>query len=331
MPNASVFFTSLSAPSGLTHFWNFGDGNTSTAIDPNHNYMDTGSYLVTLSISNGFCSDTTQKSLFVNPPLPTIDFTASDTAGCGPFTVQFFENTQDATAFRWIFDDGAESTLPNPTHTFTVPGYYNVTLRAFGPGGSSFRTKDSFIFVYPKPNAAFAASPRTRYLPNALFTLIDGSADAVAWEYLVTHDSLPQFSLSLREANPQFNLMTPGYYNVRLVVTNDMGCKDTSLRLTLLYVAADGRVLVPNAFTPNGDNNNDLFKPTLTGVVNTEYTFQVFDRWGIKLFETHDINEGWDGVYMNKPAVLDAYIWLINGKFVDGSYFEEKGNVTLLR
>lgn len=331
MPNAQVTFTSLTSPSGLNHRWFFGDGDSSSNLDPVHNYLDSGNYVITLIVSNGLCSDTIVDYIYVEPPLPTIDFTASDTAGCGPLTVQFTENTINATSFRWIFDDGQQSSLPNPTHTFTIPGYYNITLRATGPGGTSFLTKDSFIRVYPKPVASFAPNPRTRYLPNALFNLVDASGGAVTWEYLVSHDSLPQYVYTLTDQNPQFNLTVPGYYTVRLIVTNQFGCTDTSERLALLYVAAEGRVLVPNAFTPNGDGNNDNFKPVLTGVTDSAYKFQVFDRWGIKIFETTNPDDAWDGTYMNKPAILDAYIWLINGRFVDGTVFEEKGNVTLLR
>jgi gliding motility-associated-like protein len=294
-------------------------------------YTDSGYYTIVLSVTNGLCADTIQQTIYVEPPIPSIDFTASDTAGCGPFTVQFFENTIDATSFRWIFDDGQESTDPNPTHTFMLPGYYNITLRAFGPGGSSFETKDSFIYVYPKPNAFFAASPRTRYLPSAIFTLIDGSADATSWEYLITHDSLPQFQYTFTDQSPQFQLTVPGYYTVRLIVTNANGCRDTSLRTALLYVAAEGRVLVPNAFSPNGDGNNETFKPVILGVLDSGYTFQIFDRWGMKLFETHDINAAWDGRVKDNLVLMDAYIWLIKGKFADGTLFEEKGTVTLLR
>jgi gliding motility-associated-like protein len=331
MPTAQVTFTSLSSPSGLSHRWFFGDGDSSINIDPVHLYSDSGWYNITLIVTNGLCSDTIIDNIYIEPALPSIDFTAIDTAGCGPFTVQFSENTINATSFRWIFDDGQESNLPNPIHTFNIPGYYNITLRATGPGGTSFITKDSFIRVYPKPIASFAPNPRTRYLPNALFNLVDASGSAVAWEYLVTHDSLPQYTYTLTDQNPQFNLTVPGYYSVRLIVTNQFGCTDTSERLALLFVASEGRVLVPNAFTPNEDGNNDVFKPVLTGVTDSAYVFQVFDRWGAKVYETNNPDDGWNGSYMNKPALMDAYIWLINGRFVDGTTFEEKGSVTLLR
>lgn len=331
MPNPNVSFNSLSTPAGLNHSWNFGDGGTAATLDPSHVYTDSGSYTITLVVTNGTCSDTIRQTIYVEPPLPTINFTAIDTAGCGPFTVQFFENTEDATSFIWIFDDGQESTDPNPIHTFALPGYYNITLRAFGPGGSSFLTQDSFIYVYPKPNAFFAASPRKRSLPSAIFTLIDGSADATRWEYLVTHDSLPQIQYSFTEQSPQFQLTVPGYYTVRLIVTNTFGCTDTSLRTALIFVTSEGRVIVPNAFTPNGDGYNETFRPIMTGVLDTGYTFQIYDRWGMKLFETHDLNAAWDGKVKDRLVLMDAYIWLVTGKFVDGTLFEEKGNVTLLR
>jgi len=331
VPNAIVTFTSLASPIGLSHAWQYGDGAASNLVNPVHQYIDSGFYTVTLIVNNGTCQDTSIQQIYIEPPLPIIDFTGIDTAGCGPLTVRFSQNTLHATQFRWIFDDGQESALPNPVHTFTIPGYYNITLRAFGPGGSSFLTKDSFVRVYPKPNAQFSASPRRRYLPNALFTMIDGSADAISYRYTISHDSLPFYTYTSTDQSPQFNLTVPGFYSANLVVFNSFGCSDTINRPAHIYVANEGRVLVPTAFTPNGDGINDVFMPILTGVIDTLYSFTVFNRWGGKVYQGRSITDVWDGKYMNEPAMQDAYIWLLSGKFIDGTLFEEKGNVTLLK
>jgi len=87
----------------------------------------------------------------------------------------------------------------------------------------------------------------------------------------------------------------------------------------------------PKFFTPNGDGINDVFMPILTGVIDTLYSFTVFNRWGGKVYQGRSITDFWDGKYMNEPAMQDAYIWLLSGKFIDGTFFEEKGNVTLLK
>jgi gliding motility-associated-like protein len=71
---------------------------------------------------------------------------------------------------------------------------------------------------------------------------------------------------------------------------------------------------MPTGFTPNGDNLNDIFKPIGEGIDPKNYLFMVFNRWGEKLFETDDLNIGWDGKYNGNPVQTDTYIWKIKAK-----------------
>ena len=84
---------------------------------------------------------------------------------------------------------------------------------------------------------------------------------------------------------------------------------------------------VPNAFTPNNDQINDVFKPLLD-CPPTDYLFRIFDRWGNLLFETTDYEAAWDGTFNNQPAPMDVYIWTVNSSNLQVSY---KGDVTLIR
>jgi gliding motility-associated-like protein len=84
---------------------------------------------------------------------------------------------------------------------------------------------------------------------------------------------------------------------------------------------------VPNAFTPNNDQINDVFKPLLD-CPPTDYLFRIFDRWGNALFETTDYEAAWDGTFNNQPAPMDVYIWTVNSSNLQVSY---KGDVTLIR
>ncbi len=84
---------------------------------------------------------------------------------------------------------------------------------------------------------------------------------------------------------------------------------------------------VPNAFTPNNDQINDVFKPLLD-CPPTDYLFRIFDRWGNSLFETTNYEAAWDGMFNNQPAPMDVYIWTVNSSNLQVSY---KGDVTLIR
>jgi gliding motility-associated-like protein len=99
---------------------------------------------------------------------------------------------------------------------------------------------------------------------------------------------------------------------------------------------------VPNAFTPNlsGPNggmydplafDNQVFFPILSGVSTENYTLSIFNRWGELIFETHDVNQGWDGYYKGVLCQQDAYVWKVQGEYVNGRDFTRVGDVTLIR
>jgi gliding motility-associated-like protein len=86
---------------------------------------------------------------------------------------------------------------------------------------------------------------------------------------------------------------------------------------------------VPDVFSPNGDVHNDVLYVRSTCISSLD--FLVFDRWGNKIFETNNINQGWDGNYNGSPMNIGTYIWYLKGTTVDGVSIKEKGNVTLVR
>jgi gliding motility-associated-like protein len=88
-------------------------------------------------------------------------------------------------------------------------------------------------------------------------------------------------------------------------------------------------IYIPNAFTPNGDGKNDVFKVNST-ILKSMY-LEVYDRWGNKVFESNSITDVWDGTYKNKPAPLEAYGYYFTGECFQGEKVTLKGNVTLLK
>jgi gliding motility-associated-like protein len=84
-----------------------------------------------------------------------------------------------------------------------------------------------------------------------------------------------------------------------------------------------------NGFYDEVDYKNEVFHPYADGVV--EYKLFIFNRWGEQLFLSEDIKIGWDGYYKGKLSSQDVYVWRAIGKFTNGSPFDLRGNVTLLR
>ena len=133
---------------------------------------------------------------------------------------------------------------------------------------------------------------------------------------------LDPFSLT----TPATPLYTTTYY---LFATSDFGCnnRDTMVVTVESYTL----LLVPSAFTPNGDGVNDLFR--IARYLNIEILeeFSVFDRWGEKVYTTNIITDGWNGTYKGHPEDMGVYVWFVKARTYDGQEILKKGNVTLVR
>jgi gliding motility-associated-like protein len=129
-----------------------------------------------------------------------------------------------------------------------------------------------------------------------------------------------------------------GEYEIILIAYDGLPrCADTAI----VKVKVDGlsSIDLPNIFTPNGDGQNDVFLPkpydknSKTGTRNIiEYNCKIYDRWGKLVFETNDINTGWDGKRRGGAQATDGvYFWVVNAKGIDNETYNLKGNVTLIR
>jgi gliding motility-associated-like protein len=116
-----------------------------------------------------------------------------------------------------------------------------------------------------------------------------------------------------------------------LIVTSSEGCKDTTYRI--IRVQDQLLIYVPNAFTPDGDEFNGVFRPIISAGMD-EGTFQMFiyDRWGHLVFQSHDLAIGWDGTFNQSLAAAGVYAWKI--QFKDEKTDEKKvfsGHLNLIR
>jgi gliding motility-associated-like protein len=126
-------------------------------------------------------------------------------------------------------------------------------------------------------------------------------------------------------ANP---LQTTAYY---LTVTDEKGCigVDTALVYVRPFECADPYIFIPNAFTPNDDGRNDILYVRANGV--DDFYFAVYSRWGQKIFETNDLNQGWDGTFEGRKLTPDVFGYVLRVNCVTGNTYFKKGNITLIR
>ena len=109
-----------------------------------------------------------------------------------------------------------------------------------------------------------------------------------------------------------------------------VGACYSNLEKVHITVIDFSKIYVPNSFTPNNDNLNDVFTIRVFGKITIDY-FEVYNRWGQRVFRTKDISRGWNGKYGNLEAPPGAYVWILQGYDVDGSVLTRRGSVLLVR
>ena len=210
------------------------------------------------------------------------------------------------------------------TNCFHDGGFYGVTAVITDINGCS-NTAYSSANIYPKPIADFTwVATEPIFEEEVHFTDATTNATIVDWNWYFIGDATYVDNVQ----NPTFTYMLPGTYPCALIVKSDLGCIDTIVKA--INVIEDFGIFVPNAFTPNGDGVNDIFQPKGWGIV--QYVFEIYDRWGEKLFKTNEFSKGWDGTYQGKLVSQDdSYVWRI--KLIDsyGRTKELTGHVTLIK
>ena len=318
-----------------TYFWDFGDGLVSNEEQPNsHTYNTWGEYTINLIANNSFCSDTTQQTITITPPLPVADFNGAG-IGCVPLTVHF-NNTSDFNVSNfWDFGDGLTSTDENPSHTYFEVGTYSVSLTVEGPAGDlDSYTLVNVVEVNENAIAGFTMNPtevNARTEPVDFLNLSQ-RADTYEWDF-----GDGNFS---EEENPTHFYQQAGVYDIELIANNRFNCPDTFLLQNAVNVVTGGVVSFPNAFSPNtsgpsdgrynpSDISNDIFFPIYKEV--RTFHLQIFTRWGELIFESHDVEIGWDGYLNGVLCQQEVYVYRAEGVFEDGTPYNEFGDVTLLR
>lgn len=325
----SFNFTGAGAYMGNgTLSWNFGAAaspSVSNQLNPANIVFDSpGSYPVIFSINENGCTRSFTDSINVYPK-PIALFESSTMLGCVLNPVQFTDSSVSAytLTYYWNFGNGTSSTSQNPLVSYSAAGNYNVILIIT----SEYGCKDTAILpnplmVNPSPIAAFSLTPTIVTIANPYITMSDQSSLATACEVFWGDGTISSNCDSMHK------FTTIGKYTVMQVVVNASGCYDTAY--SDITVQAEFFFWIPNAFTPNKNELNEIFKPKVIGV--HDYSYLIFDRWGIKLFETSDTEEGWNGYYKNKLCKSDVYVYKITFEDdVENRFHQYIGKVTLVR
>jgi gliding motility-associated-like protein len=256
------------------------------------------------------------KAAFETPP-----------TGCAPYTAVFNNTSTAGQDFFWDFGDGTTSTLTDPTHLYASTGTYTITLRVVDTSTCNKTDQTQFtITVNAKPQAAFTFTP----IPaeeNKPTIFMNGSLGANKFNWIFG-DGKSRIKNNMDTVIHQYN--KTGTYQACLIAFNQFGCTDTACQpvQAIIHPALD----VPNAFTPGRPGSrgkNNIVKPEGFGIEKVLFT--IYNRWGQKMFETTDPNQGWDGTYRGVIQPMDVYVYTLEVQFSDGTKASKKGDITLIR
>ena len=226
-----------------------------------------------------------------------------DSSCFGEATQFHITNKANIDQVSWDFGDGAGSSVMDPVHLYAQPGTYKVKLTETFNG---INFKDSLpVTIHTLPVVELGDS--ILLYSGSTINLHAGGGNM---EYLWSNGSNDSI----------ISVSDQGDYWVKV---RDYNC---CVNFDTVYVKVF-QYYIPNAFTPNGDGLNDIFR--VTGLYrNVRFNMYLYDRWGQLIFHSGDLDTGWDGTYQGKPCPADTYIWMVNIDFL-GQDIVTKGSIVL--
>lgn len=279
-----------------TYIWTPNVSSTATA-----NGLSSGNYTITVTDMAG-CSKTEIITILQSPPVTFTNTSSPDTCKRNVGTASVAVNT-GTPPYTYLWNPAGEttSTLNNLSE-----GNYSIVVT-----DSQGCTKAASVFIDNTGEFTIELGNDTTICSNNSFMLSPGNFASYTWQD--------------NSQNSFYEIAVPGIYWVEVISSSGCSASDT------INIIEDclHDIIVPNAFSPNGDGINDVF---LAQAVHVEvFNMQVYNRWGERVFESNSIQQGWKGSHKKSKAGAGIYTWMIQYS-VDGIDMKRKaGTVFLLR
>ena len=276
-----------------------------------------------ISASNGVCDEIDSLQISFTSENLTIE---GDTVLCrGEVTVLTALNNDTNVTFV-NFNWQADSIITSGNGTSSVVVQPSITqyvyLTAEANDGCIISDSVEVYVSYIDPLSVVATISDTIVPTGEEVTL---SAEPDGYSY--------SWSPALNVENPNAQETTATVYETTIftVIISDGVCtKTASVKVNPFpYICDEPFIFVPNAFTPNGDGENDLL--IVRSLIVEDIIFRVYNRWGEMVYETNSMHTSWDGTFRGKMLDPDVYDYYLEGHCIDGQEFLIKGNITLIR
>ena len=303
-----------------------------------------GSVQYNLNVHDIACPNYTISHAFevnVNqPPQPKITLPLNQ--GCQPLCMFYNTGTQNE-AFTTTYDFGRTLVFQKDSFNYCLnePGTYTLNIYSKGKNGCSGKYQYPFpLIVRPSPGSDFTWIPEEPstidevvFVPSAK----NGPVVHRTWTFIGGVSPGDTSNLISSDAADTTNIEQPtrfydkfDTYPVLLVTNNESECQDSVVKY--VKVIDNFQLFVPNTFTPNEDGVNDIFMMKGTGVKSDNFSMEIFNRAGLIVFSTKNINEGWDGKVKGQLAKDAVYVYKIKAVGMNGEGRKEfTGYVTLLK
>ena len=296
----------LYASGGISCSWSPSTGlNDTTSWNPSASPDSTIIYTVTVSDASG-CTNSASTSVTINPvPLITINSTTICIGG---------NTTLIATGgiqYVWSHGQSTSAILVNPIATTN----YDVVVTDANGCSDTGRTS---VTVNPIPGV-YAGEDTTIMAGSEIQLHGSGGGTNYLWSSETELDCATCLNPFTRPLQTQ---------NYILYTTDTNGCRNSDM--VTVFVEDCLVLYVPNAFTPaNHDEHNDVFH--VSGTCVQDFEFYIYNRWGMQLFESKDLNKGWDGTYLGQSVQQDVYVWIAKARSIGGLSIYKTGKVTVMQ
>lgn len=297
-------------------------GNTGAATTKNdaNNKQGNSDYNANSTKSSGSSSSENKSS--------EMTFHASVNQGCPGTAVEFkVQNMPEKGIYLWNFGDGSFSNKPNPEHTFTKPGRYQVMLSMSAEGVGAIHNKPSsdMIVIHEAPRASFNVLKQEYegHLPSVHFENRSTAAKSYRWNFADGGTSTV--------AHPDHIFKKKGVYPVELTVTNEIGCTHTLVKEVV--IPKDYNLDASMSFSPNGDGKDESFIPEALRSLGAKFQMTIYNGNGEVVYQTSDATKPWLGRLNNRSDAcpVGEYVWVVDVK--ESIHLAETytGNVKLIR